>query len=113
MTGFVRSLLVVFLLIGVVVGATLYSDKIKSFIINELQTSGSQVLGANTQDLKNYSVTKQVNKEVQSTFNQGKQQLMQVKIGDIVNSFTQAQKVVRDVSGLQQAIHKQLQSLAK
>jgi len=113
MTGFVRSIVVIFLLLGIVVGSTMYSDQIKKFIISELKTSSSQVLGANTKELNKYSVTKQVHKEAQTTLDHGKQQLMQVKIGDIVNSFSQAQKVVKDVNGLQQTIHQQLQNLAK
>ena len=113
MTGFVRNMLVIFLLIGVVIGATMYSDKVKSFVMSALKTSGSQVLGANTQELNKYSVTKQVHAEAQNALDQGKKQVMQIKIGDIVNSFSQAQKIVHDVNGLQQMVHQQLQSLAK
>ena len=113
MTSFVRNLLVIIFLVGIVAGATLYSESIKTFVLSELSSSGSQVLGANTQELKKYSVSKQVNAEITNTLNAGRKQLMQVKIGDIVNSFSQAQKIVHDVSSLQQAIRQQLQNLAK
>jgi len=113
MTSFVRNLLVVIFLIGIIAGSTLYSDAIRTFVLHQLSSSGSKVLGVNTKGLNKYSVSKQVNTDIKNTLNEGKQQLLQVKIGDIINSFSQAQKIVHDVSGLQAAVHKQLQSLAK
>ncbi len=113
MTSFVRNLLVIIFLLGIVAGATLYSDTIRTFVIHELQINGSKVLGANTQELGKYSVSKQVNSEMQNTLKAGEKQILQIKIGDIVNSYSQAQKIVRDVSGLQTTIRNELQKLAK
>ncbi|HUD44307.1 MAG TPA: hypothetical protein VMR41_02060 [Patescibacteria group bacterium] len=113
MFAFLKNLLIIVFLLGLVVFATFYSDSIKSFVFKQLQSSGAKVLGASTNGIPNSSLSKEVNKEVNSTAVSVRNQVMQIKIGDIVNSFSQTQKIVHDVSGLQSTVRAELQKLSK
>lgn len=113
MLTFLKNLLIVVFLFGVVVTATFFSDNIRSFVLKQLEFSSAKVLGANTKEIASYSLSKSVKKELGSVIDSTKKQILQINIGDVVNSFSQAQKIVRDVSGLQAVLKNQLQKLAK
>ena len=52
-------------------------------------------------------------KEENTTLQSVQGQVMQIKIGDIVNTFVQTQKIIKDVSGLQTTVKEQLQRITK
>ena len=112
MMPFLRSLLVVVFLIGIVVGATIFADTIRGFFSSQVIARVQDVKGASTV-VDRSSFTKMVTNAVQENAQSAQNQLLQIRVVDILNAFTRAQKVAHAVTGVQQQVHTFLQQMAK
>lgn len=104
MLKFVKSLLVIVFLGGVIVYATFFSSTFTSLISEHLPATGKKVLGIAVKQNQKNNLTDELKKDASSSASTAQKQLMQIKIGDIVSTLSRGQKIIHDISGLQSSV---------
>lgn len=78
-----------------------------------MPASGKKVLGISIDPKEKNNLTNEIKKEANSSAKTAEKQIMQVKIGDIIQVFSRGQKIVKDASSLSSSIQNALKKGSK
>ena len=107
----IKHLLTIALVIGIVYFAVSYSGPVKDRFLTILHFSGSSVKGASTKRAD--AISGQIKSDINNQLDSVKKQALNVKVSDLMNTFSRLQKIPRDVTSLENYLKDQLNNLTK
>ncbi len=110
MINIVKSLLVIFFLIGFVLYATFFSSTIKEFWATKTVINGKSVLGISVSSSS--ATTDGFKQEAKLGFENISNQISQIKIGDIIKSINNGGRLIHDLSYWGRTVQTDIQQIS-
>ena len=111
MKRLIRHLLSFAIIIGMVYFALNYSGPVKDKFLTLLHFSNSSVKGASTKRAE--AISGQIKNDINTQLDSVKNQALNIKVSDLMNTFSRLQKIPRDINGLQSYLRDQINTLTK
>lgn len=117
MKSILSNIFVIVFLLGLVLVATIYTDSIKKIAFDVLHIKSDKVLGMKVfgdtidPEKKQQEVSEMVKGVVNQQVELAKQQLLNIKIGDILTTLQQSKKIVHDVGVAGEFVQQQIKSV--
>jgi len=107
----VRSIVAVLLLVGIVFGATQYAGFINDQATTFFHQSSGSVKGAKTD--KAHEITDKFGSDLEDQVEEVKKQAMNVKIGEVISTFSRIQKIPQDIKSFGVYVKDQAEDMLK
>lgn len=117
MKTILSNIFVIVFLLGLVLVATIYTDSIKKIAFDLMHVKSDKVLGmkilGDTVDpeKKQQEVTEIVKGAIDQQVELAKQQILNIKIGDVLTTLQQSKKIVHDIGVAGEFVQQQIKSI--
>lgn len=107
------------LIIAILLGVTIYTDSAKKTLFDLLHIKSEKVLGIKVlgdtidPEKKQQEVQQAVKGAVDQQIELAKQQVLNIKVGDILDTFQQSKKIVRDIGVAGAFVQAQIREVQK
>jgi hypothetical protein len=101
--GLIKNIFVIIVIIAIIVGVTMFSAPAKNALS---QLPGGKILG--TQSDRSDEIKEQLSKDVNYQVDNAKKQTMNIKVSDVVNSYTRLQKIPTDLNSAELYLQNQI-----
>ena len=100
-----RNLIMIIIIVGVVFMFSNYAEPVKNMVFGMLNIPNSSVLGASSQRAEEFS--QKVGSDIGGHLENLQKQALNIKMGDIVNTLSRAQKIPQDLNTAREFIKEQ------
>jgi len=99
------------LLVEAVYAVTIYGEPVKEKVVSLLHISQKSVEGASTKRAQD--ISHQIGTDVGGQVDQVKKQVLNIKVSDVINGFSNLQRVSRDVQAVEKYTQEMIGSVLK